>query len=260
MADDLRADIGVFGGSGFYSLIENPREAWIETPYGAPSDKVALGEIAGRHVAFLPRHGKDHRFPPQSINYRANLYAMKSLGVRWIVGPTAAGSLRKDVAPGSMVVCDQLADLTAGRKDTFYDGPPVTHVSFADPYCPTLRPIAIDALRALGIQTHPHGTVVVISGPRFSTRAESRWYQRQGWEVINMTQYPECYLARELEMCYVNVSLITDYDVGLEGIPPVSVRSVVETFERNNERLRGALAEIIGRIQVDADCSCHHAL
>jgi 5'-methylthioadenosine phosphorylase len=254
------AEIGVFGGSGFYSLIEDAHETWIETPYGAPSDRVSLGEIAGKRVAFLPRHGNDHRFPPQSINYRANLYAMKSLGVRWIVGPTAAGSLRKDVAPGSMVVCDQLADLTAGRKDTFYDGPPVTHVSFADPYCPTLRPIAIDALRALGIQTHPHGTVVVISGPRFSTRAESRWYQRQGWEVINMTQYPECYLARELEMCYVNISLITDYDVGLEGIAAVSAEAVVEVFKRNNERVKLAIGEIVKRIPIDADCSCRHAL
>jgi 5'-methylthioadenosine phosphorylase len=254
------AEIGVFGGSGFYSLIEDAHETWIETPYGAPSDRVSLGEIAGKRVAFLARHGNDHRFPPQSINYRANLYAMKSLGVRWIVGPTVAGSLRKDVAPGSMVVCDQLADFTAGRKDTFYDGPLVTHVSFADPYCPTLRPIAIDALRALEIETHPHGTVVVISGPRFSTRAESKWYQSQGWEVINMTQYPECYLARELEMCYVNISLITDYDVGLEGIAPVSVEAIVEVFKRNNERVKLAIGEIVKRIPIDADCSCRHAL
>ncbi|HEV3196047.1 MAG TPA: S-methyl-5'-thioadenosine phosphorylase [Candidatus Cybelea sp.] len=260
MADDLRADIGVFGGSGFYSLIENPREAWIETPYGAPSDKVALGEIAGRHVAFLPRHGKDHRFPPQSINYRANLYAMKQLGVRWIVAPTASGSLKRSVRPGSMVVCDQLVDRTSGRKDTFYDGPITTHISFADAYCPTLRPIAVDALRSIGVETHDRGTVVVIQGPRFSTRAESKWFQSQGWEVINMTQYPEAYLARELEICYVNISLITDFDVGIEGMPPVSHHEVIEVFNRNNERVKSAIGTIVKNVPLDADCPCRHAL
>ncbi|MBV8724539.1 MAG: S-methyl-5'-thioadenosine phosphorylase [Candidatus Eremiobacteraeota bacterium] len=260
MADGLQAEIGVFGGSGFYSLIENAREHWIETPYGIASDKVALGEIGGRAVAFLPRHGKDHRFPPQSINYRANLYAMKSLGVKWIIGPTACGSLKKSVKPGSMVVCDQLVDRTSGRKDTFYDGPVTTHVSFADAYCPTLRPIAIDALRSLDIDTHERGTVVVIQGPRFSTRSESKWFQSQGWEVINMTQYPEAYLARELEMCYVNISLITDYDVGLEGMPPVSHHEVIQVFQRNNDRVKAAIGKIVAGIPVAADCSCRHAL
>jgi 5'-methylthioadenosine phosphorylase len=257
---DLRADIGVFGGSGFYSLMENAREVWVETPYGAPSDRIAVGEIAGKRVAFLPRHGKDHRFPPQYVNYRANVYAMKSLGVSWIVGPTASGSLAKGVAPGSMVVCDQMVDRTSARKDTFYDGPSTTHVSFADPYCPTLRPIAIEALKSLGIETHERGTVVVIQGPRFSTRAESKWFQDAGWEVINMTQYPECYLARELEMCYVNISLITDYDVGLEGMPPVSHAAVLEVFNSNNERVKAAINGIVERISLSADCSCKHAL
>ena len=260
METPLKAEIGVFGGSGFYSLIEDAREAWVETPYGAPSDRIALGQIAGKPVAFLPRHGKDHRFPPQTINYRANVYAMKLLGVRWLLGPAAAGSLKEAVAPGSMVVCDQMVDRTTGRIDTFYDGPRTTHVSFADPYCPTLRPIAIDALRSLGIETHPGGTVVVVQGPRFSTRAESKWFQSQGWEVVNMTQYPECYLARELEMCYVNISLITDYDVGLEGMEPVSKDAVIEVFNRNNARLNAAIGEIVARIDVDADCSCRHAL
>ena len=260
MSDDLRADIGVIGGSGFYSLIENAHEAWVETPYGAPSDKVALGEIAGRRVAFLPRHGKDHRFPPQAINYRANLYAMKKLGVKWIVAPTACGSLLESVPPGSMVVADQLVDRTSGRKDTFYDGPITTHVSFADPYCPTLRPIAVQALRSLDIETFERGTVVVIQGPRFSTRSESKWFQSQGWEVINMTQYPEAYLARELEMCYVNISLITDYDVGLEGMPAVSHREVIEVFNRNNERVKNAIGRIIEKTPLGSDCTCQHAL
>jgi 5'-methylthioadenosine phosphorylase len=260
MESKERADVGVFGGSGFYSLVENAHEAWIETPYGAPSDRVHLGDIAGRRVAFLPRHGRDHQFPPHEINYRANIYAMKALGVKWILAPTASGSLKKDVAPGSMVVADQVVDRTTGRKDTFYDGPVTTHVAFADPYCPTLRPIAIAALKSLEIETHERGTVVVIQGPRFSTRAESRWFQSQGWEVINMTQYPECYLARELEMCYANISLITDYDVGLEGIPPVSHQAVIEVFNRNNERVKNAIVRIVERIPLDADCSCRHAL
>ena len=255
-----RADIGVFGGSGFYSLIEGAKEVWVETPYGAPSDRVALGEIGGKRVAFLPRHGKDHRYPPHVINYRANAYAMKALGVTWIIAPTACGSLKREVKPGSMVVADQVVDRTTGRKDTFFDGPVTTHVSFADPYCPTLRPIAVGALRSLDIDTHERGTIVVVQGPRFSTRAESKWFQGQGWEVINMTQYPEAYLARELEMCYVNISLITDYDVGLEGMPPVSHHEVIEVFKRNNERTKAAIAKIVDGIHVDADCSCRHAL
>jgi 5'-methylthioadenosine phosphorylase len=258
-----RADIGVFGGSGFYSLIENAREVTIETPYGAPSDKLAIGEIAGRRVAFLPRHGKDHRLPPHVINYRANLYAMKMLGIKRIIAPTACGSLVPEVRPGSMVVADQVVDRTTGRKDTFYDGPVTTHVSFADPYCPTLRPIAVDSLRSLGIETHERGTIVVIQGPRFSTRAESRWFSALGWEVINMTQYPESYLARELEMCYVNISLITDYDVGLEGIggiEPVSHHEVIEVFNKNNARVKDGIHRIIEKIDVAADCKCQHAL
>jgi 5'-methylthioadenosine phosphorylase len=255
-----RAEIGVFGGSGFYSLIEDATEVWLETPYGAPSDRVALGEIAGKKVAFLPRHGKDHRFPPQSINYRANLWAMKSLGVKFIIAPNACGSLARHVKPGSMVVCDQLVDRTSGRKDTFYDGPFTTHVSFADPYCPTLRRIAVESLKSLDIETHERGTVVVIQGPRFSTRAESKWFQSQGWEVINMTQYPEAYLARELEICFVNISLITDYDVGLDGMAPVSHHQVIEVFNKNNERVRHAIGRIVEKIDGRADCSCRHAL
>lgn len=260
MTKRLQADIGVFGGSGFYSLIEGAHEAWVDTPYGVPSDRVALGEIAGKKVAFLPRHGMDHRYAPHTINYRANLWVMKELGVEWIIGPTAAGSLAEEYKPGSMVVCDQLVDRTSGRKDSFYDGPITTHVSFADPYCPTLRPIAIETLRSLDIETHERGTVVVIQGPRFSTRAESKWFQGQGWEVINMTQYPEAYLARELEMCYVNIALITDYDVGLEGTPPVSHHEVLEVFNRNNERVKTAIGKIVEKVSVNADCSCKHAL
>jgi 5'-methylthioadenosine phosphorylase len=257
------AEIGVYGGSGFYSLLENPEEMWVDTPYGMPSDKIALGEIAGRKVAFLPRHGKDHRYPPQSINYRANAWAFKELGITRIIGPTACGSLQAYVKPGSMVVADQIIDRTTGRKDTFYDGPVTTHVSFADPYCEQMRPIAVDALRGLEIDTHARGTIVVIQGPRFSTRAESKWFSGLGWEVINMTNYPESYLARELEMCYVNISLITDYDVGLEGqggIKPVSHAEVMEVFARNNERVKQGIFKIVEALPADRTCSCGSAL
>lgn len=258
-----RADIGVFGGSGFYSLLSDAREVTIETPYGAPSDRLAIGEIAGKRVAFLPRHGKAHQYPPQSINYRANLWAMKQLGVTRIIGPTACGSLKAEVKPGEMVVADQVVDRTTGRKDTFYDGPITTHVSFADPYCPQLRPLAVEALRAAGVTTHERGTVVVIQGPRFSTRAESKWFSGMGWEVINMTQYPECYLARELEICYVNISLITDYDVGLEGlagVEPVSHAEVMKVFASNNERVKKAIFKIVEAIPAERTCGCGHAL
>lgn len=256
-----RADIGVFGGSGFYELMESYEEIKVETPYGAPSDKIAIGEIAGKKVAFLPRHGKDHRYPPHMIPYRANLYAFKSLGVKRIIAPCAAGSLQKHIKPGDIVVCDQLVNRTFRRIDTFYDGPIVTHVSFADPYCPELRKIAIDTIRELGIPLHEKGTVVVIEGPRFSTRAESRWYTNMGWEVINMTQYPEAILARELEMCYVNISLITDYDVGMEGeIPPVTAEEVIKIFKENVDKAKKVIFKMIERMPIERSCKCGEAL
>ena len=258
-----RAEIGVFGGSGFYSLLAGAREVLLETPYGAPSDRFALGEIAGRRVAFVARHGNAHQYPPQAINYRANLWAMKDLGITRIIAPTACGSLRAPIKPGDMVVADQVVDRTNGRADTFYNGPITTHVSFAEPYCPQLRPLAVETLRGLGITAHDGGTVVVIQGPRFSTRAESKWYSSAGWDVINMTQYPECYLARELEMCYVNISLITDYDVGLEGEPgfaPVSTEDVLKVLADNNDRVKEGIFEIISAMPTQRTCPCGHAL
>ena len=258
-----RAEIGVIGGSGFYALLSDAQEVAVDTPYGAPSDLIAIGEMHGRRIAFLPRHGKQHQYPPHVINYRANAWALKELGVTRIIAPTACGSLKATVAPGHMVVADQVVDRTTGRKDTFYDGPETTHVSFADPYCAQLRPIAVEALRHAGVTTHERGTIVVIQGPRFSTRAESNWFSAAGWDVINMTQYPECYLARELEMCYVNISLITDYDVGLEGIPgiePVSHEEVLRVFASNNERVKAAISRIVETIPAERTCSCGTAL
>jgi 5'-methylthioadenosine phosphorylase len=255
-----KAEIGVFGGSGFHSLLDGAEEYRVETPYGPPSAAVTVGEIAGRTVAFLPRHGKDHELPPHRINYRANVWAMNELGVKRIIGPNACGSLQPHVKPGDFVVCDQFVDRTWGRPDTFYDGPITTHVSSADPYCPTMRDVAVEQANALGIRVHPAGTVVVIQGPRFSTRSESRWYASQGWEVINMTQYPECYLARELEICYCNISLITDHDVGTEGIEPVSNDEVIRVFSANNERVRDLLHAMIPALPVERPCVCAHAL
>ncbi len=253
--------IGVFGGSGFYSFLDDVRPRVVDTPYGRPSAPLMVGDIDGVGVAFLPRHGTEHQFPPHEINYRANAWAMKELGVTRVIGPCAAGSLRRDIAPGDFVVSDQLVDRTSGRKDTFYDGPVTTHVSFADPYCPELRALAVKHARDQGITVHDGGTVVTVQGPRFSTRAESRWYQDAGWDVINMTQYPEAYLARELEMCYVNIALITDYDVGVEGeIEAVSHAEVLRVFERNNAQLRDLLFALIPAIPEQRSCPCASAL
>jgi 5'-methylthioadenosine phosphorylase len=242
------AEIGVFGGSGFYSFLDDLEEVDVETPYGKPSAALAVGEIGGKRVAFLPRHGRSHELPPHAIPYRANVWAMRELGVRRIIGPNASGALRADLELGEFVVCDQFVDRTRGRADTFYDGPETTHVSAADPYCPELRTLLVATARELGIKARDGGTVVVIQGPRFSTRAESRWFQDSGWDTINMTAYPEGYLARELELCYANISMVTDHDVGVEGKAPVSHEQVVTVFNENNERLRELLLAVIPRI------------
>ena len=248
------AEIGVFGGSGFYSLLENVTEVKVDTPYGAPSDSVFLADVAGRKVAFLPRHGRKHILPPHKINFRANVWAMKKLGVKATISPCAAGSLQAHVEPEHFVVCDQFVDRTSGRADTFYDGPIVSHVSPANMYNETLRSIAIQAIKSNGITVHEKGTVVVIQGPRFSTTAESLWFHRQGWEVINMTQYPEAYLCHELGMAVVNISLITDYDSGVHaGAEAVSAHSVLEVFQRNSERIRNVVLDMVKMMPTDLD-------
>ena len=256
------AEIGVFGGSGFYSLLEDVREIKVDTPYGAPSDSFFLAEVGGRSVAFLPRHGRRHTIPPHGVPYRANVWAMRSLGVKAVISPCAAGSLQREVAPGDFVVCDQFVDRTRGRADTFFDGPIVSHVSSAEIYDPTLRAIAIDVIREHGIPVHERGTVVVIQGPRFSTKAESKWFSDAGWEVINMTQYPEAYLCRELGMAVVNISLITDYDAGvIEGTEVVNALSVLEVFEKNASRIQKVVLDMIKRFPADLDVlGAHGAL
>ena len=258
------AEVGVFGGSGFYRLLDEVELVEMDTPYGKPSDRIALGAVEGRPVAFLPRHGARHTLPPAAINYRANLWAMRELGVTRVIAPTAAGSLQPAVKPGHFVVCDQFVDRTWGRADTFHpDGPQVAHVSPAEPYCPVLRELAIRTGRALGLEVHETGTVVVIQGPRFSTRAESGWFASMGWEVVNMTQYPEVVLARELELCYANVSLITDYDAGLAGDPavePVSVAEVERFFAASNDRVRELILGLIPQLPAARDCPCGTAM
>jgi 5'-methylthioadenosine phosphorylase len=248
------AEIGVFGGSGFYSLLDDVREIKVDTPYGPPSDSFFLASVADRKVAFLPRHGRRHTIPPHKINYRANVWAMRSLGVKAVISPCAAGSLQLTVKPGDFVVCDQLVDRTNGRADTFYDGPIVTHLSSAEMYDPELRRLTIETIRDHGITVHETGTIVIIQGPRFSTKAESKWFSDAGWEVISMTQYPEAWLCRELGMAVVNIALITDYDAGvLEGTEAVDATSVLEVFQQNASRIQSVVLDLIGRFPADLD-------
>ncbi|MFA0731054.1 MAG: hypothetical protein LKKZDAJK_000989 [Candidatus Fervidibacter sp.] len=262
---ERKAEIGVFGGSGLYSMEGATvlEEIKVETPFGAPSDLITIVEIARKRVAFLPRHGRKHQYPPHKVPYKANIWAMKALGVERVLAPNAVGSLQRHIKPGDFVICDQFVDRTRHRDDTFFNGPITTHVSTADPYCPQLRAIAIEACRDLGIPHHERGTVVVIEGPRFSTKAESRWFTQMGWEVINMTQYPEVVLAREAELCYVNISIVTDYDTGLvaEGeVEPVSAEEVMKNFAASVERARQLIAEIIRRLPAQRTCRCGEAL
>jgi 5'-methylthioadenosine phosphorylase len=255
-----QAEVGVFGGSGFYSFLEQAEEIDVDTPYGGPSAPVVVGDIGGKRVAFLPRHGRKHELPPHRIPYKANVWAMRELGVRRLIGPNASGALKAELRLGEFVVCDQFVDRTKGRDDTFYDGPETTHVSAADPYCPDLRRLLVETAAELGIPARDSGTVVTIQGPRFSTRAESKWFQSMGWDVINMTAYPEGYLARELELCYANISMVTDHDVGVEGTDPVSHEAVIRVFNENNERLRELLFAVIPKIGPQPDDICATAL
>jgi 5'-methylthioadenosine phosphorylase len=278
-----KAQIGVFGGSGFYDLLADGREYEIRTPYGRPSDRIFIGEFEGKKVAFLPRHGRRHQYPPHKIPYRANLYAFKMLGIENIIAPIAAGSLQAKIKPGDFVVLDQFVNKTFGRQDTYFEGretknkfspvlpglgrgrakAKVVHISSAEPYCADLRKLAIDIGGSLNIKIHPKGTAAVINGPRFASRSESLSYQRQGWEVINMTQYPECILARELEMCYLGIALITDYDAGLRGrrdIKPVTTEEVVRVFESNNGRVKELTFEVMRKISQKRECDCRNSL
>jgi 5'-methylthioadenosine phosphorylase len=258
--NEPKAEIGVIGGSGFYEFLADTETVDIETPFGAPAAPVTIGDVGGRRVAFLPRHGVDHRFPPHQVPYRANLWALKDLGVTRVFGPCAAGSLRREITPRTLVVCDQAVDFTKGRATTFYDGPQTTHISFADPYCPVLRETLVKAAADEGIDHRDGGTMVVIEGPRFSTTAESRIFAQLGCDVIGMTQFPEVTLARELELCYGTVALVTDYDVGVDDIAPVTHEEVLKVFGENIDRLRDLLFATIPAVPTERTCPCATAL
>ena len=255
-----QAAIGVIGGSGFYELFTSADEVKVETPFGAPSDVLTVGEVAGRRVAFLPRHGRDHRFPPHRIPYRANLWALRAAGVRQVLAPSAVGSLTAEQGPGTLVIPDQLVDRTTGREHTFYEADRAVHVAFADPYCPHGRERAVAAARAGGWVAVDSGTLVVINGPRFSTRAESRWYAAQGWTLVGMTGHPEAVLARELALCYTSLSLVTDTDAGVLEGEGVTQEEVFREFGKNVARLRELVLSIIAALPDERGCPCPQVL
>ncbi|MEM0374371.1 MAG: S-methyl-5'-thioadenosine phosphorylase [Sulfolobaceae archaeon] len=259
-----KVPIGIIGGSGIYDpeIFSDVKQLKVYTPYGEPSDFVFLGTVAGKKVAFLPRHGRGHRIPPHKINYRANIWAMRELGVKWLISVSAVGSLRLEYKPGDFVVPDQFIDMTKGREYTFFDGPTVAHVSMADPFCEDLRSIIIDSAKSLSIPIHTSGTYICIEGPRFSTRAESRiWKEVFKADIIGMTLVPEINLACEAQMCYANIAMITDYDVWAEH--PVTAEEVERVMKNNIAKVKLLLVEIIKRLPEKPDerkCSCCNSL
>ncbi len=258
----LPIEIGMFGGSGNYdpTLVENPIEVKVFTPYGDPSDNFIVGTVKGRSFAFLARHGRNHTIPPHKINYRANIWGMKALGVKRIISPAACGSLQPDkIKLGEFVIADQIFDRTFGtRKDTFFEGGVIAHLAFAEPFCPELRKIAFETAKELDFKAHEKGTYVCINGPRFSTRAESMFFHNQGWDVIGMTAYPEAALAREAGICFVNISMPTDYDVHGEEV--VTHELVLKTMASNIERVRKLTFAMIDKIPESPSCECQTAM
>jgi len=265
-AGSARADIGVIGGSGFYEFLADTERVSITTPFGDPSDDVVIGDLGGRRVAFLARHGQGHRFPPHRVNYRANLWALRSVGVRQVLAPCAVGSLKPEHGPGSIVVPDQVVDRTWGRDHTIYDAVgPVVHVGFSDPYCPRGREAVINAGRAADKHMVAAGTLVVINGPRFSSRAESIWHQQAGWTVVGMTGMPEAAIARELALCFTTVALVTDHDAGVDAGEAVTHEEVLKVFAQSLDGLKSLLRSTIGAMPAAEDddsavCSCRRSL
>jgi 5'-methylthioadenosine phosphorylase len=263
-----QAEIGVIGGSGFYSFLDDVTEVTVDTPYGEPSDSLFIGELGGRRVAFLPRHGRKHHLPPHRINYRANIWALSSVGARQVLGPCAVGGLRREYGPGTLLVPDQLVDRTKSRAQTYFDGEPlpdgsvpnVVHLTFADPYCEAGRQASLAAAREHGWDAVDGGTLCVVEGPRFSTRAESRWHAAQGWSVVGMTGHPEAVLARELGLCYSSLTLVTDLDAGAETGEGVSHEEVLRVFGENVGRLREVLFGAVAKLPEKRDCECAQAL
>jgi len=254
--------LAIIGGTGFYSLFDKCKEKKVDTPFGPPSDKIAIGPIAGKKVIFLPRHNKTHDVPPHKIDYRANIWALDKLGVDRIISFSACGSLQKKIRRGDFVILDQFIDRTKARVDTFFNGPTTTHISSAHPYCSQLSEFAYKTGKKIKIRIHSTGTVVVINGPRFSTAAESLWYTKMGWHVINMTQYPEVVLAREKKMCYTAVALVTDYDVGIthkEKIKPVTIDEIINVLKNNNQKALKLIRQMIKNLP-EKKCNCDKIL
>jgi 5'-methylthioadenosine phosphorylase len=260
MSEELIAEIGIIGGTGVYDpgMIKNLKKIKVHTPFGRTSDLITIGEFNDRNVAFIPRHGPNHEIPPHKVNSRANIWALKELGVTRIIAPSAVGSLREDYKPSDLVIADQIIDRTKGRADTYYEEGQVCHISLADPFCDELREIFISGAEKLNLDYHKRGTYVCIQGPRFSTKAESNMFRLWGADIIGMTVYPECTLARELELCYATVTTITDYDVWAEK--PVSAEEVIETMRKNIDKLRNLISNVITNIPKAHHCSCGEAL
>ncbi len=253
------AEIGIIGGTGVYdqSLFSDIETIKVTTPYGPPSDQIEVGRYHGRRIAFIPRHGRGHVIPPHKVNYRANIWVLKALGVTRILSPCAVGSLNMDFHPGELVFTDQFVDFTKQRDYTFYDGGKTIHISTADPFCPELRAVMIETATSLGIDHHDRGTYICIEGPRFSTRAESKMFRSFG-DVIGMTLVPECQLARELEICYVSLAMITDYDVWADK--PVDTQEIVATIEANQDHVKNMLRHALDSIGQQRECPCQSAL
>ncbi len=237
--------IGVVGGSGFYEFVEGASEHTVDTPYGAPAAPIAVGTIGGHDVAFLPRHGRHHDYVAHRVPFRANIWALHEFGVTSLIAPCSVGSLQADIHPEQLVVVDQLVDRTWGRADTFHDEPPVHHQSFADPYDAGMRAALVAAGHRTGADLLDGGTMVVINGPRFSTRAESRWFRDMGWHVVNMTGYPEAVLAAEVGIRYATVALVTDYDAGADGHEPVTMDAVFAVMRANVSRVQAVIIDAI---------------
>ncbi len=265
-----RAEIGVIGGSGFYSFLSDAQQVPVDTPFGAPSDPLMVGLVDGRSVAFLARHGQGHRFPPHRVNYRANLWALRSVGVRQVLAPCAVGSLVSEHGPGTVVVPDQVIDRTWGRPHTLYDVEgAVVHVAFGDPFCPAGRHAvlqAADGERPGALTVHDGGTLVVVNGPRFSSRAESRWHRAAGGTVVGMTALPEAAIARELAMCFTTVAMVTDHDAGVDDVESsVTHAEVLEVFAANIDLLKGLLRRSLALLPAEeadevATCPCRRTL
>ncbi len=258
----MKAEIGIIGGSGLYSMpgFEAQEEAHIETPFGSPSDNYVLGKLGGRQVAFLARHGRGHRISPSELNFRANIYGMKSLGVERILSLSAVGSLKEEHRPLDFVIPDQFFDRTRGRASTFFGDGLVAHISFADPVCPELSALAVESCRAVGINCKPSGTYLCMEGPAFSTKAESNVYRSWGMDVIGMTNLTEAKLAREAEICYVTIAMVTDYDCWHPHHDAVTVNEIVGNLMKNAENACKVVAHAVAHMPGTRGCKCGSAL